>query len=156
MRLNDHASLLKDEYLLLQNFYEDVDKRCLVIKGWNITLAAAIIAVVYSGFSAKIPGILFIFGALASLIFWYVEAYWRGLHFFLRIRIKQIEKAFKEDNYDSVVPLQLFTVWVESYHQYGEQTNNFLKKKATAIPHIFIFFLFLILFIAEFIYSRFF
>jgi hypothetical protein len=32
-------SLLKDEYILLQNFYEEFDQRLLTIKGWSVTVA---------------------------------------------------------------------------------------------------------------------
>ncbi|HEV7796564.1 MAG TPA: hypothetical protein VGO73_00295 [Pyrinomonadaceae bacterium] len=31
--------LLKDEYSMLQQFYEDFDKRILGIKGWSATIA---------------------------------------------------------------------------------------------------------------------
>lgn len=42
--------LLKDEYSMLQQFYEDFDKRILGIKGWSATIALAAIG---AGFSVS-------------------------------------------------------------------------------------------------------
>jgi hypothetical protein len=41
------VALLKDEYLTLQQFYEDFDKRILGIKGWSATIAIAAIGVAF-------------------------------------------------------------------------------------------------------------
>ena len=37
MGTNERVTLLKDEYIFLQQMYEDIDKRGLIIKGWKIT-----------------------------------------------------------------------------------------------------------------------
>ena len=40
---NKLADLLKDEYMMLQTLYEDMDSKGLTIKNWAITVALAII-----------------------------------------------------------------------------------------------------------------
>jgi hypothetical protein len=37
------AAFLRDEYLLLQKFYEDYDARVITIKGWSATIGMAAI-----------------------------------------------------------------------------------------------------------------
>ena len=44
----EHRSFLKDEYLLLQNQYEDYDRRSLTIKGWVGSGAAAALALAFN------------------------------------------------------------------------------------------------------------
>ena len=60
MNSDDRVFLLKDEYLFLEQDYEDIDKKCLNIKGWNVTLVAVLIV---AGF--EFSGILFVVGAFA-------------------------------------------------------------------------------------------
>ena len=43
----ERASYLKDEWLLLQNHYEDFDRRSLTIKGWVSTGATAGLAIAF-------------------------------------------------------------------------------------------------------------
>ncbi len=70
MNNEKRADLLKDEYIMLQNFYEDIDNKGLTIKGWSITVAVAVIG----------TGILYrkevlLVGVVVALVFWYLEAY---------------------------------------------------------------------------------
>lgn len=44
----EHQSLLQDEYLLLQNQYQDYDRRSLTIKGWVGSGAAAALALAFN------------------------------------------------------------------------------------------------------------
>lgn len=106
MNSDDRVFLLKDEYLFLEQDYEDIDKKCLNIKGWNITLVAVLIAA-----GLEFSGFLFFVGAFASVVFWYIEAYYRGLTFFIQIRIKMIEQAFRTNGYLSMTPFQLYSTW---------------------------------------------
>jgi len=54
------ADLLKDEYIMLQQFYEQIDNKGLTIKNWSITVALAAIGtgilynknVLWAGFAA--------------------------------------------------------------------------------------------------------
>jgi hypothetical protein len=148
MKLDDRVFLLKDEYLFLQQDYEDIDKKCLNIKGWNITLVAILIV---AGF--EFSGFLFLVGAIASVVFWYIEAYYRGLTFFIKIRIKMIEKAFQNNDYLSVTPFQLYSTWEETYKkcilQNVSQTKKYSSKRHVFLPHLFITIICLILFVAK-------
>jgi len=90
MNEDKRADLLKDEYIMLQHFYEDIDNKGLTIKSWAITVALATIG----------TGILYrkevlLVGFFSSLVFWYLEAHWRGLSHFFSVRIKNIEAAFQ-------------------------------------------------------------
>ena len=88
MRSEDRVTLLKDEYIMLQQFYEDVDRRCLTIKGWGVTVATATI-----GAGLLYSRHLFLGAFAAALLFWYLEAFWRGLTFFFAQRIKKLEEV---------------------------------------------------------------
>src|SRR6266498_5045928 len=104
------ADLLKDEYVMLQHFYEDIDGKGLTIKSWAITVALATIG----------TGILYrkevlLMGFFAALVFWYLEAHWRGLSHFFSVRIRNIELAFQSDQWKSELPLQVYATWSEEY-----------------------------------------
>jgi hypothetical protein len=43
MNQDTKLGFLKDEYLLLQKFYEDFDARIITIKGWSATVGLAAI-----------------------------------------------------------------------------------------------------------------
>lgn len=43
METKQRADLLKDEYIMLQHLYEDIDNKGLTIKNWAITAALAAI-----------------------------------------------------------------------------------------------------------------
>ena len=96
------AELLKDEYIMLQQFYEEIDSKGLTIKGWSITVALATIG----------TGILYrreilLVGFLSALVFWYLEAHWRGLSHFFSTRIKEIETVFRSEEWKKAYPLQV-------------------------------------------------
>ncbi len=139
--MNSNESLLKDEYLFLQKYYENVDKKCLDIKGWNITLSAALIAAGFQ-FSAKI---LFAIIVMSSFVFWYMEAYYRQLTFFTKNRIQEIEMAFRNDGYKSEAPLQIYSSWDNLFKKKGEQTLKYFSKRHVILPHLFIMIVCLIL-----------
>ncbi|MCE8429258.1 MAG: hypothetical protein J5U19_12815 [Candidatus Methanoperedens sp.] len=132
--MNSNESLLKDEYLFLQESYDNVDRKCLDIKGWNITLSAALIA---AGFQFHAEN-LFAVTALASMIFWYMEAFYRGLTFFVRNRIEQIEIVFQNGNCKSEKPLQIYSSWDKLFKKEGKQTLKYLFKGHVVLPHLFI------------------
>ncbi len=94
MNEDTRAELLKDEYIMLQQFYEEIDSKGLTIKNWAISVALAAIG----------AGILYrkevlLMGFFASLVFWYLEAHWRSLAHFFSIRIKTIEAAFQNGSW---------------------------------------------------------
>ncbi len=132
MKPEDRITLLKDEYIMLQQFYEDVDRRCLTIKGWGVTVATATI-----GAGLFFSRHLFV-GALASaLLFWYLESFWRGLTFFFAQRIKEIEVAFRSDAWESMAPLQVYTTWTKNWNKHGNQAWRYLLRGSCRMPHLF-------------------
>jgi len=134
MDKNQRAELLKDEYIMLQKFYEEIDGKGLTIKNWAITVALATIG---AGLLYKSTLILAIsFGA--SLVFWYLEAHWRGLSYFFTVRIHEIEAIFKDGKTDKAVPLQVYSKWNEEYNKVGDQTFKYMQKLRVAIPHVLI------------------
>jgi len=130
MNEDTRADLLKDEYIMLQNFYEDIDSKGLTIKNWAITVALAAIGagVVYSKE-------ILIVGFFAALVFWYLEAHWRGLSHFFSTRIKDIEAAFQTDNRKTVLPLQVYSTWTNEYKRVGNQTWKYMWKQSSFLPH---------------------
>ena len=91
--------LLRDEYLLLQNFYEGFDTRIITIKGWSATVGMAAIG---GGFYQT--HYLWMFAAAASLIFWLVEALWKSFQYMYSPRIQQLEKAFASGEFAGIAP----------------------------------------------------
>jgi hypothetical protein len=124
------AELLKDEYIMLQQFYEEIDSKGLTIKGWSITVALAAIG----------TGILYrreilLIGFLSALVFWYLEAHWRGLSHFFSTRIKQIEAAFLSEEWKKEPPLQVYATWDDEYIKSKDQTRRYMLKQSSFLPH---------------------
>jgi len=132
----DKILLLKDEYIHLQEMYEDVDKRGLTIKNWSITVCIALI-----GIGFKTSEYLFIISFIASIMFWYLESLKRGISYYQANRIKQIENMFSENNFSSEAPLQIYTNWVNEFKkpkpQGGSKTFKYFFKPVTYMPHLF-------------------
>lgn len=133
MNEDKRADLLKDEYVMLQHFYEDIDGKGLTIKSWAITVALATIG----------TGILYrkevlLIGFFVSLVFWYLEAHWRGLSHFFSVRIKDIEVAFQSDKWKGETPLQVYTTWSAEYNKVKDQTFRYMFKPSSILPHVLI------------------
>ena len=133
MNEDKRADLLKDEYVMLQHFYEDIDGKGLTIKSWAITVALATIG----------TGILYrkevlLIGFFVSLVFWYLEAHWRGLSHFFSVRIKDIEVAFQSDKWKGETPLQVYTTWSAEYNKVKDQTFRYMFKPTSILPHVLI------------------
>jgi hypothetical protein len=126
--------LLKDEYVMLQKLYEDIDNKGLTIKNWAITVTVAVIG------AAAIQGEknLLWLAAAASLVFWYLEAHWRGLSHFFSTRILQIEGLLQQENLENVTPLQFYNTWNTEYKRSHDQTLRFAFKAETFLPHAII------------------
>ena len=123
--------LLKDEYSMLQQFYEDFDKRILGIKGWSATIA---IAAIGGGFYQT--RLLWLFAAAASLVFWLLESVWKGFQYCYSPRIELLEEAFREDKFDDVAPLQIGTSWYEAFEEKGFQILSTFRLGIVCFPHI--------------------
>jgi hypothetical protein len=143
MDKNKRAELLKDEYVMLQQFYEDIDSKGLTIKNWAITVALATIGagVIYH------MKLLFLVAFGAAIVFWFLEAYWRGLSHFFGVRIKEIESIFQMGKFDKDIPLQVYSKWSKEYAQNGDQTLKYMWKVSSAVPHVFIAFIGLVLYL---------
>jgi hypothetical protein len=119
MELDDkeHRSFLKDEYLLLQNQYEDYDRRSLTIKGWVGSGAAAALALAFNS-SYRLALLIPIFVIVIAAVFWYLEAYWKVFQYSLADRIRVIEAFFRDDP-DILIrhpaPFQAYHFWFESF-----------------------------------------
>jgi hypothetical protein len=135
-------SLLKDEYLMLQRFYEDFDARSLTIKGWSATIATAALGV---GFYQS--EFLWLFAAGASLAFWFLEALWKTFQYCYTARIRAIENAFRTDQFDSVVPLQTMHAWNESWR--GIRVWRQFLNGIVFLPHLATFIIGTVLFVLE-------
>jgi hypothetical protein len=133
MDKSERLAMLKDEYAMLQEFYEDIDHRGLLIKGWSVTVAITGIGagVVYSR-------VLFLGAFVAALLFWYLEGYWRGLSFFFSRRILDIEKAIREGDWVEMDPLQIYYTWDKAYKKHGDQTWRYMFKPASLWPHLLV------------------
>ena len=124
-------SLLKDEYSMLQQFYEDFDKRILSIKGWSATIA---IAAIGGGFAQT--RYLWLFAAAASLVFWLLESLWKGFQYMYAPRIEQLEEVFRKGNFDNVAPLQIYTSWFEVFQERGFQISSTFRMGIVSFPHV--------------------
>ena len=122
--------LLRDEYLLLQKFYEDFDFRIVTIKGWSATIGMAAIG---GGFYQT--HYLWLFGAAAAVVFWFVEALWKSFQYMYGPRIELIEKAFASDDFSRIVPLQIYSSWFKTLEKNGFGIFGNLRLGIVAFPH---------------------
>ena len=131
MNAEKRIDLLIEEYIMLQNFYEDIDSKGLTIKNWAITVAVATIG---TGLLYR-KEVLFI-GLFAAIVFWYLEGYWRGLSHFFSTRIQEIEQAFQKGKWNEEVPLQVYSTWAKEYKKSKDQTLRYMLKTSSLWPHI--------------------
>lgn len=137
----NYSGILKDEYVMLQQFYEEIDGKGLNIKNWSLTVALASIGagIVYD------KNVLWLTFA-ASIMFWVLEAYWRGLSYFFVVRIKDIENAFACGEAETTTPLQVYSTWGEAYKKQKDQTFRYMFKFSSMLPHVAIAILSLLLY----------
>ena len=131
MDANKRVDLLKDEYVMLQHFYEDIDQKGLNIKNWSITVALASIG---AGFIYHKD--VFLLGCGTAVMFWILEAYWRGLSYFFVVRIKDIEAAFAKETQDTEIPLQVYSTWERAFATKKNQTVRYMFKFSSVLPHV--------------------
>jgi len=137
-------ALLRDEYLMLQQFYEDFDKRILSIKGWSATIA---IAAIGGGFAQT--RYLWLFAAAASLVFWVLESVWKGFQYQYSPRIVQLEAVFRNEEFDKVDPFQVYESWFKSFEESGYQIANTFKMAIVGFPHAITLVIGIVLFLLE-------
>jgi hypothetical protein len=142
MEKRNYAGMLKDEYVMLQQFYEDIDEKGLNIKNWSITVALASI-----GAGLVYNRNILLLACAAAIMFWVLEAYWRGLSYFFVVRIRNIEKVFASGDPEQETPLQVYSTWSEAYKTSGNQTFKYMFKFSSILPHLAIAVISLILYI---------
>ena len=141
---NVKISFLKDEYLLLQNFYENFDQRLLTIKGWSATVGIAAIGV---GFYQS--HYLWLFAAGASLAFWILEAIWKSFQSMHAYRISELEEAFRTEQFEKIKPLQIYTSWFHAQKKYGLGILSHFLQLIVSFPHAITFWIGIVLFILQ-------
>jgi len=143
MDKKNYANLLKDEYVMLQQFYEDIDEKGLNIKNWSITVALTAI-----GTGLFYDRNVLLIASAAALMFWVLEAYWRGLSYFFVVRIQEIEKIFSKGKEDTAIPLQVYSTWSKAYKDSGGKTLEYMFKFSSLLPHVAIIAISLLLYFA--------
>lgn len=142
----DKIELLKTEYFKLQDFFEGFDNKAQTIKGWNITICVAAIAL---GFTYKTEYV-WLLAAATAIVFWVMEGKWRVLQMSFIPRIEEIEVAFKNDNFDKIIPLQ---ITIHRYHALLLNRKNTARQmftRITMIPYLYTIIICLGLFIVKF------
>lgn len=132
MNIDTKLGYLKDEYLLLQKFYEDYDARVITIKGWSATVGLAALGV---GFYQS--RYLWLFAAGAAMIFWFLEALWKGFQYMYEPRIQLLEAAFLSNDFDGVSPFQVYTAWDGEFQANGLRIWRNMRLPLVAFPHVF-------------------
>ncbi len=120
---------LEKEYFHLQTVVEEFDSKSLTIKAWSVTLASAIAG--SSAFTKE--NIILLFAALVSLMFWFIDGYWKTFQYANYKRIKEIE-AFMRGEKNDLDNLQIGTSWGKSYHKGGIRRLF----KMLFWPHVFL------------------
>lgn len=134
IELNTKIGLLKDEYLLLQKFYEDFDARLITIKGWSATIGLAAIG---GGFYED--HFLWLFAAGAALVFWIIEALWKSFQYKYADRITAIEATFRSGKFDEISPFQIYASWFDAFERSGFGLLDAMKMGVVFFPHAVIF-----------------
>lgn len=115
---SDNA-FLKDEYLKLQDQYEDYDRRALQIKGW-ISAASITGFALGIGSGKNIDNRTLLLIAAFALCFWYLEATWKTFQYAIADRIRILEAHFRDDKeilFKNPKPFQIYSFWFKSYIQ---------------------------------------
>jgi hypothetical protein len=105
---------LRAEYLLLQNMYEDYDKRALSLKAIaGPLLGAGVAAGLREGGDAILVATIAV-----ALSLWLLEAIWKSFQYCLVARIELLEAWFRTENGAAVIaPFQIYAAWSESWPQ---------------------------------------
>jgi hypothetical protein len=125
------VGLIKEEYSLLQKFYEDFDSRIMTIKGWSATIG---IAAIGAGFYQT--HMLWLFSILAGLVFWSLETMWKTFQYNYAPRIAEIEEAFRRDDISDITPLQVYSKWFDAHHKNMRYRWRIAFMPIVCFPHI--------------------
>lgn len=141
---NTRISLIKDEYLLLQKFYEDSDQKLLTLKGVSVTISFGLIGTAF--YQSEY---LWLFASLTSLMFWLLETLWKSFQYLHAYRISKIEQALRDNTIGQIIPFQIYTSWFSAYKESGlNYWKNFFLT-SIYLPHLLSLLLGFILFISK-------
>lgn len=125
------VNLLEKEYFHLQTLVESFDAKSLTIKAWSVSLA---IAVLSSGAFSKTINV-FLYAAMAALLFWLIEAYWKTFQNANYKRIREIED-YLNGTQQEIDCLQICTSWSKEYNVLGRrQFYTSLFWPHVVLPH---------------------
>lgn len=131
MEQQQKLTLLEREYFHLQTLVENFDAKSLTIKAWSVSLA---IAVLSSGAFSNTINVL-VYAAMASFLFWLIEAYWKTFQNANYKRIRDIEN-YLNGNADDIDCFQIGTSWSNEYNQLGrKQFYTALFWPHVVLPH---------------------
>ena len=128
------VSLLKEEYLRLNETVEDFDQKALTIKAWSVTLAMFGIGAAFTEEAA----VLLLLAGVASILFWVTEALWKSFQQAYYPRIREIE-AFFAGKSSEVTHFQINSSWSKAWHadRRGE-LGRILSWPHVFLPHAFV------------------
>lgn len=124
-------NFLEKEYFHLQTLVESFDAKSLTIKAWSVSLA---IAVLSSGAFSKTINV-FLYAAMAALLFWLIEAYWKTFQNANYKRIREIED-YLNGTQQEIDCFQICTSWAKEYNVLGrKQFYTALFWPHVVLPH---------------------
>lgn len=76
---------------------------------------------------------LWLFAAGASLLFWILEGVWKTIQYAHGPRIERLERAFREDDFETLVPFQIYESWAAGWRPWSIPAN--MLSPIVVIPH---------------------
>lgn len=107
-------AFLEKEYFHLQARVESFDAKSLTIKAWSVSLAMAVLS---SGAFSKTYNVL-LYAAMAALLFWLIEGYWKTFQSANYQRIAEIE-GYLNGTITEIDCLQINASWSREYNKQG-------------------------------------
>ncbi|GAB4499918.1 MAG: hypothetical protein OHK0019_37690 [Saprospiraceae bacterium] len=126
--------LLKEEYFHLQKTVEEFDSKAITIKAWSVTGSLAAIA---AGFEFN-NVFLWLLGAIASILFWLTEGYWKTFQMANYQRINEIESWFRNSKSTAIDVFQISKSWSVGWRTRKKQLWRIMFWPHVALPHIII------------------
>jgi len=96
--------------------------------------------IIGAGLSEKGSKELFLVAAIASLLFWFIEANWKTFQLSYYSRIKCIESYFADPDNVSINPLQIYKFWGSSNKKCNKRRVFYVMWWPTVmLPHVILF-----------------
>ena len=78
---------------------------------------------------------LWLFSAGAALVFWVLEGLWKSFQYMYAPRIKLLEEAFRNDEFEGLAPFQVYSSWFTHLQDNGFQLVRNMFLGLVAFPH---------------------